>query len=446
MRQQISPIEMRNPLGFNASERRSGLRWKMHFGWPYPKRVKFLQELAATRSGHTHGIRFQNKFQHMQIYRVPIELPKYRLKNGRTAAAQIEYLATHPKASSDIFSKDPESEEAQKIQHQLLKKMVNDQGLFDYFRSDHEQELPFILTNTGFIVNGNRRVCAMRELLDEDRKKYERFATVDIVILPPCSEQDIDWLEGKEQIHKDITADYSWVTTAVMYRTRMQEHKQDIGYVSSLYEVKKSDISEMLDMLSHAEAYLNDREKKGQYSAVVGAEYAFRQLRRNRAKVTSESKKEIYNQLAYALIDKPEGDRAYKSVADTAKYFDKVLNQIKAELHISGSDLKSSKAALLGGGPSAQVAAVLDMVSDQKNRERVREIIREIITSENLKEQEAKAEDFVLLQVRKANNALLDAKADLRKGGTKDGVPALLDEIEASVASIRKWANAKAIH
>jgi hypothetical protein len=418
----------------------------MQLGWPYPKRVKFLQELAETKSGHTHGIRFQSKFQHMQIYRVPIELPKYRLKNGRTAAAQIEYLATHSKISRDIFQKDPESEEAQRIQHELLKQMVNDQGLFDYFKSGHEQELPFILTNTGFIVNGNRRVCAMRELLEEDRKQYERFATVDIVILPQCSEQDIDWLEGKEQIHKDITADYSWVTTAVMYRTRMQEHNQDLEYVASLYEVKRPEISEMLDMLGHAETYLRDRGKEGQYSAVAGAEYAFRQLRKNRARVPGESKKEVYDQLAYSLIDKPEGDRAYKSVADVAKYLDKVLDEIKTEFNLTVSSIKPTASSLLGGGPSAQVAAALDILGDQKNRERVREIVREVITAETLKEQEAKAEDFVLLQVRKANNALLDAKTGLKKGGTKEGVSSLLNEIENSIASIRKWANAKTVH
>src|SRR5262245_2266045 len=129
----------------------------MQLGLPYPKRVKLLDDLRPTTTGKTHGIRFQGKFTYMQIYSVPLELPKYRLKNGRTAAAQIEYLATHPKADRAIFTKDPELNEAQKIQHGILKDMVNEEGLYDYFKK-HEQELPFILTNTGFIVNGNRRV------------------------------------------------------------------------------------------------------------------------------------------------------------------------------------------------------------------------------------------------------------------------------------------------
>jgi hypothetical protein len=79
----------------------------MQLGYPYPKRVKLLEELRNTTTGKTHGIRFQSKFDHMQIYSVPIDLPKYRLKNGRTAAAQIEYLATHPKVAQGIFTKDP---------------------------------------------------------------------------------------------------------------------------------------------------------------------------------------------------------------------------------------------------------------------------------------------------------------------------------------------------
>src|SRR5581483_2584342 len=119
----------------------------MQLGYPYPKRVKLLQDLAGTSTGRTHGIRFQGKFRYMEIHSVPLELPKYRLKNGRTAAAQIEFLATNPKVDRDIFSKDPELVEAQEIQHGLLKNVVNEEGLYEYFK-DHEQELPLILTNT----------------------------------------------------------------------------------------------------------------------------------------------------------------------------------------------------------------------------------------------------------------------------------------------------------
>src|ERR1700739_21780 len=106
----------------------------MILGWPYPKRLKLVEELLAKPNSKTQGLRFQGQLQYFPIHRVSIDFPKYRLKNGRTAAAQIEYLAIHPEVDRDIFTKDPELEKAQEIQHGLLKGMVNEEGLYNYFK------------------------------------------------------------------------------------------------------------------------------------------------------------------------------------------------------------------------------------------------------------------------------------------------------------------------
>lgn len=418
----------------------------MIFGWPFPKRLKFLEDLLHTTTGKTFAVRFQSKLHHMQIYPVSVDLPKYRLKNGRTAAAQIEYLATHSSTDREIFSKDPESDEAQAVQHSLLKGMVNEEGLLDYFKK-HEQELPLILTNTGFVVNGNRRLCAMRELYySEEQEQYERFRTIDVVILPPSDEADIDWLEGKEQIHHDIKANYSWVTTAVMYRVRMDEHKQDIKYVANLYEVNKPDVSEMLDMLAHAETYLKDRGKEGQYSLVEADRYAFSQLRKFRSDFKTEGKKQVYDQLAYTLIEDPEGGRAYQAVADTAKYFDQIVDEVKSEFDIKPEPTPKSGTQLLSGGPQAIVAGTLAVLRDEKKRKKVREIIREVIASEEAKKRESKKANFVHSQVKRAKSALQDAAAAIDGKSSKDGIADLLVEIEKSVSKIGKWIHGKATH
>ena len=415
-------------------------------GWPFPKRVGLLQELAPITTGRTHALRFQSKLQHFQIHSVPIELPKYRLKNGRTAAAQVEYLATHPAADKDLFTSDPEAQEAQKVQHALLKAVVDQSGLFDYFKT-HDQELPMILTPTGFIVNGNRRVCAMRELLEDDRGKFQRFQNIEIVILPPSSESDIDWLEGKEQIHKDITADYSWATTAVMYRTRMNEHHQDLDYVAELYEIEKTEVSAMLDMLAHAEAYLKDRNKEGHYSLVEGREYAFRQLRKFRTKLDSEAKKEVYDQISYAVIDDPEGDRAYQAVADVSKHFTSVVSTLQAEFGLTGQQLSTVTGGdLLGGGPGKTVAAVLAVLRDDKKREKVRDVVREVLASENEKARERKKENFVFSRIKKSGELLSEAVQARRDDTPKTGIAELLDSIDESVSGLRKWLHGKSVH
>ncbi|MGH6922679.1 MAG: hypothetical protein ACRED5_02820 [Propylenella sp.] len=416
----------------------------MILGWPFPKRVQLLQELEKTTTGRTYALRFQSKLQYFQVYSVPIDMPKYRLKNGRTAAAQIEYLATHTKTPRDLFSADLESDAAQKVQHELLKSLVSDSGLFDYFKEpQHEQELPFVLTNTGFIVNGNRRVCAMRELLDDQDGAYQRFRTIDIVVLPPSDESDIDWLEGKEQIHKDITADYSWVTTAVMYRNRMTEHDQNINYVSQLYEVDKAEIAAMIDMLAHAESYLHDRGKDGYYSLVEGSEYAFRQLRKFRPKLDSEGKKEVYDQLCYAVIEDPEGDRVYQAVASVSKYFNSVISTMQSEFDIR-EKATTGAGSLLGAGPSAMVAALLGVLRDEDKRPQVREVIREVLASETEKDRERKKGNLVLSRVKRSQGLLAEAVSALNEETPKGGVAEILEAIEGSIAELKRWLDGNA--
>ena len=47
--------------------------------------------------------------------------------------------------------------------------MVSEKGLLNYFKKN-ELELPLVLTDLGFVVNGNRRLCAMRILHERIRK------------------------------------------------------------------------------------------------------------------------------------------------------------------------------------------------------------------------------------------------------------------------------------
>lgn len=368
----------------------------------------------------------------MQIYSVPIDLPKYRLENGRTAAAQIEYLAKHPKIETDVFTKDPEFDTAQEIQHGLLKEMVNEGGLFDYFK-EKDQEMPLILSNRGFVVNGNRRLCALREL-----KKVEY---IDVVVLPPADEREIDWLEGKEQIHRDITARYSWYATAIMYRRRLEEHHVTTEQLAQIYEVDEDDISDLLDLLSYGEMYLKDRKKEGQFSELDHAEFALRQLKKHRPKLKTEANKDIYTQLCYILIDKRmPGDRAYQTVADVAKYFGPIVSAIREDFFVSEKD-EAVKTTLLGEEMGAPLG-VLKAVKDATNHEAICTIIREIIDSERARDKDTKKANYVLSQLKRASTMLLDTYGAINSETTQDGVADQLTEIETTLSRFRKWLDA----
>jgi len=305
-----------------------------------------LDDLITTPSERTKDIPFQGRLQYLKVYQVPIGLPKYRLNNGRTYAAQAEYLAKHAKLSADFFTRDPESDEAIKVQHVLLRDEIKDgaKELLAFFKK-HQQEDPFILTREGFVVNGNRRICAMRELVATDPTKFGHFEHIDVVILPPADEKDIDELEAILQIREDIEADYSWTTFALMVRRRKEEHHYTIEQLKKLYEKKGREVDEVLDMLDYAEHYLSERGWAGQYHRVEDADYAFQQIRKKRDKLSSEQEKEFFEKTAYALLDNPKGGRLYDLIPKSANYIDKIIGKIEEEFEISGSSTPYKEAS-----------------------------------------------------------------------------------------------------
>ena len=115
----------------------------MELGWPGPKRIKHLESLSSTTSEHQHALIFQGEERHLHVQSVPIGLPKYRLSNGRTQAAQEEYLARDAAVPSDFFNRDPEDDAAQTVQHAILTEMIDKEGLHSYFKAA-EQEDPLI--------------------------------------------------------------------------------------------------------------------------------------------------------------------------------------------------------------------------------------------------------------------------------------------------------------
>jgi len=221
----------------------------MELGWPLPKRKDLIQKLNQEPLKLVHTVYFQGQRQDLAMRRVPIGLPKYRLDNGRTRSAQAAYLSRHSDLPESLFQRDSESDVAQRAQHEILKSMLGtgEKDLMRYFRT-REQMQPFILTDLGFVLNGNRRLCALREIIEQDEvgQHKKRFEHVDIVILPPADQHDLDKLEAIYQLTEDIKAPYSWTARAYMLRARRNEDDFDEQELSAIYQLPVSEVSDLL--------------------------------------------------------------------------------------------------------------------------------------------------------------------------------------------------------
>jgi hypothetical protein len=279
----------------------------------------------------------------------------------------------------------------------------------------------------------------MRMLLGEDRIRYTRFEHIDVVILPPATEREIDDLEAQLQIHQDIKADYTWTARAFLYKSRKSEHGYSDDDIAQRYELTRSEVREWITMLEYADRYLESRSCPGQYEQVEGNEYAFRQLAKNRSKLfKTEGERNVFEQISYCLIDNADDGRLYDKIPSAGKHLDKVIAGLRTELNLTPVEPRSGAVELLGGTEET-LSDVLEAVENNENFAKIRTIVTDIVDAETAKEKERKRNDFVLSQIRKANAALTDALNAISDTTDKQGIDAQIASIVRSIESLRRW-------
>lgn len=413
------------------------------YGWALPKRQELFDKLKASAT-ETERLVFQDKQQTLPIIRIPIEVPKYRILNGRTATLQQEWLATNPDKGDDFFAKDPESIEVQKAQHDLLLRLVNGAGLLDYFRSGKLQEETIVLDTNGFVINGNRRLCAWRSLYYSDCKEYGHFANIDVIVLPPCDDKAIDKLEAKLQVERDIKDKYSWDAEALMMQIRKDLHKLTDRELADFYETREVDIKESLEMLEYASKYLEAKGKAKHWSLVSDKYHAFQQIVRSRKKLTAAGDIKLFEDGSFALLDDPTGGRLYEYIPDWQKYLQKVKSKLLEEFEDQISTDQNSDEELddlFGASPdkNGNEISLAEVISKDCNREKAAEIIKDAVESERSFEKDKNTANHVLKMLQKANADVQTAISSIRAESTTKGVQDQITAIEHGLITVKDW-------
>lgn len=419
----------------------------IHFGWPQTKRCEELDKLRETPATSYHRLLFKEQNTDLPIIRVHIDLPKYRLANGRTASLQAEHLAINSSVRRDIFSGDPELHDAQKAQHNLLLKVIKQQDLRKLFEDTKNNQIePIILDERGFVVNGNRRLCCWRDLILGNAEKYGHFSYIDVVVLPHCDEKDIDRLEASLQIQKDIKADYSWDAKANMLIDKQNRDGFSNKDLANLYDMKEGEITELIDMRTYADTYLRSRNKTDIWSRVSDHEEAFRKIVLLRPKIGDVDDQELFKEAAFALIDNPleAGARLYDQIPAIHVNLDPIKKKLTEEFPVTLPTASPDAEEIFGDGESTSPANLSTPLSVEirkgENTNRARQIIVEVLASQKEIKLNSKAEDYLIECCKKANAQLSAAvKEGLRHESNRSGVSKQLDAIETNFTQIRKY-------
>lgn len=428
---------------------------RSRFGWPKPARIEEFKKLLANPTAATTRIVFQGVTEDIPIIRVPLDLPKYRMANGRTASLQAEYLARNPKTKLDMFSGDAELWDAQEAQHGLLLQLARQSDLRKYFEDvSNKQVEPILLDESGFVVNGNRRLSTWRDLYHSDSTKYGHFRYVDVAVLPHCDEKEIDRLEATLQIQKDIKADYSWDAEANMMLAKQKRDGFSNKELADLYGMKESEVLELLDMRAYAEEYLRSRNKANLWSQVSEHEFAFKKIVSSRPKISGIGSQEVFKQAAFTLIDSPDeaGGRLYDAIPAIVEGLDQVKEKLQQEFDVKPEEAVPDLDDLFGGLPLANSDQALDMplakeIQKPENIEKARKIIVEVIESQKQLKKDSKSAGYLLECCAKAQAVLAAAiKAGLRPESKLTGVARQLDQIQSQVEKIRTYLEQHAQH
>ncbi len=171
-------------------------------------RIAILKERieeVERKNGATFDVPFRGRLVSLRRIQVEIDFPLYRIQSGRTHRAQAAYSDRHSSLPKDFFS-DPEDPNVQRAQHEILVGMIDERDLANDLR-DRGQLAPIVLTKDGFVVDGNRRLAALRGRKEE---------YVDAVVLPSDAQSnEIYETEIELQMQRETKAPYNWIDQAL---------------------------------------------------------------------------------------------------------------------------------------------------------------------------------------------------------------------------------------
>ncbi|MCX5991887.1 MAG: hypothetical protein NTZ04_06115 [Chloroflexi bacterium] len=215
------------------------------------------------------------------IYYVPIDLLRYRKDNGRISSDVLNYQKAHGLLVET-------SATAQHLIEGFLKEKDKEktEELLSSMEYEGQREAA-IITSDGFLINGNRRLMALKIL----RKKHPadpRFQDMRVVILPgkdaegeggPPTLLEIEQIENRYQLQSEAKAEYYAFDRALSMRRKiafgmsLEQQLRDDPIYAGLNdkkfreEVQKVE-KEYLKPLECVDRYLEQLGRNGLYSTV----------------------------------------------------------------------------------------------------------------------------------------------------------------------------------
>ena len=207
-------------------------------------------------------VELSGKREDLQVYRIPINLLRYNIRNGRFAAEYRDFVS---KKGREL---DPNKKsDALEIRKLLLNIKPEATRVLEDDLKRIGQLDPGVMTFDGFVVNGNRSMAVFERL--QEQTGESRWSFLEMAILPKAvTEQDLWRIEANLQFSKDERLEYGPINQLLKFRDGIKAGLTTKQIAASMYgDFSEKDIKTDLERLELIETYLEYIGKKGNYKA-----------------------------------------------------------------------------------------------------------------------------------------------------------------------------------
>ncbi|GEM_PF-938961 len=223
------------------------------------RRARIREALPNAQGGSF--VLFRGSYRELPVVEIASDIPVYRAANGRLIMQLAEVARATGHRSKDALLADQDTDAVQSALHKQLVALAQAPEGPIYQELEHlgQQTEPLLVTADGVVVNGNRRLAAMRELLAREPQGYAGFARIRVAVLPEeAGVDDIEYIESSLQLAPETKLSYHWINRRLKLRRQRDELGLPVDSIIASYRLSGEDeLERELAELELAEAYLD---------------------------------------------------------------------------------------------------------------------------------------------------------------------------------------------
>lgn len=241
------------------------------------RRARLAEAIGKAPPGHF--VPMPDGLVQLPVGRVGQEILLYRVDNGRINAELEAHLGTTG-GDWERLRAGAETPAVQQLLHGLLAAAAADARgpILRELERQRQQTEPLLVTAEGVVVNGNRRLAAMRELMARDPERFGGFGEVVVAVLPEATgAADLDFVEAALQMAPETKLGYGWVNRRLKMRRQRDVLELPEDWIVAAYQLEgPGQLAREIAELDLAERYLAEWcETPGDYARIDDAEALF---------------------------------------------------------------------------------------------------------------------------------------------------------------------------